>query len=74
MINLNGSLCEVQDCKNEASFGYEEDGKNLRCSLHKDPKMIDITNPKCLVCGKTGKFGLLGNKPIHCAVHTDKRI
>jgi hypothetical protein len=43
------SKCKFEGCTKYASFGYESDNKCIRCSLHKEPDMINIKskNSKC---------------------------
>ena len=36
--------------------------------------MINVDDPKCIVCGKISTYGFLGNTSIHCAVHANKRV
>ena len=64
-------MCEVEDCKTRASFGFD---KPVRCKKHTLEGMINLTTKsrKCKGenCAVQACFGIEFKKPIYCSNHS----
>jgi EsV-1-7 cysteine-rich motif len=57
-----------------ASYGYEADGRKIRCAKHKEDDMVDLINRKCNEpkCNVTASFGYEADKKkLRCFAHKD---
>lgn len=73
MENVRDLLCEK--CGNLSVFGFIEDKKRIRCSLHKGEGMVNLKGHKrgCEICGCGANFNVLGErKGIRCELHKEE--
>lgn len=73
MINVRIKLCEIENCKLSASYGYAK-SKPTYCKLHSDPSMINFKTKLCKFpeCTISATFGFEGSyRPMRCSKHKD---
>jgi hypothetical protein len=76
MILLVRKICEYENCKKTALYGFA--GESVKfCNVHKEDSMINITSKKCVYegCNTRAGFGIEGGKPEFCVTHkTDEMV
>jgi EsV-1-7 cysteine-rich motif len=75
MRDIKNKTCIFDGCTKQPSFNYEGETKRLYCAEHAKENMRNMKKT-CIFsnCETQAKFGMIGNKPVHCALHADRRI
>ena len=56
------SKCNYNGCDKRATFNMIGEKKAIRYREHMDDNMVDVINPKCIVCNKTASYNIVGMK------------
>jgi hypothetical protein len=64
------SICEQENCKKKACFGFRDQTKQY-CATHKKLNMIDLSSKVCEneSCSTRATFGFLGQNTRFCSTH-----
>ena len=69
MVCVIGKGCQYVGCNNKSKYFDIPGGKGRFCTKHKEPGMVDVSNPKCEECDTLASYGIPGNKKSRCAKH-----
>lgn len=68
MINLSSNLCKVDECTEDAIYGFLGHYAT-RCRKHIEDNMIIKPRTRCVNCNEFAIWGYDGAAPIHCEKH-----
>jgi EsV-1-7 cysteine-rich motif len=76
MVDVIQDRCQHEGCTTQPVFNCEGETTGKYCKEHKEQGMINVVSRKCQNdgCKTQATYGILGNIPYHCAIHSDKRV
>lgn len=69
MVCVIGKGCQHVGCTSKSMYYGFPGSKGQFCTKHKEPGMVDVSNPKCELCDSLASYGIPGNKRTMCSRH-----
>ncbi len=70
-VDLMHAVCTVPTCGIQATFGWPDARRMLRCAGHRLAGMVDLKNAPCSAPGCTThpSYAFPGEPPLYCKAH-----